>query len=70
MTYTCTFLLQVVDFCRTHDIGLVAVGPEAPLVDGLVDHLESAGVTVFGPTRAAAQLEGSKAFMKVITLPD
>ena len=65
--------LQVVEFCKGNDIGLVAVGPEAPLVDGLVDHLTSAGVTAFGPTGAAAQLEGSKAFMKVfivwITIP-
>lgn len=42
------------------------VGPEQPLVEGLVDSLEAAGVTAFGPTAAAAQLEGSKAFMKNI----
>ena len=54
----------VVSFCRTHDIGLVVVGPEAPLVDGLVDSLTGAGVRAFGPTRAAAALEGSKGFTK------
>src|SRR5690606_20497097 len=42
----------------------VVIGPEAPLVAGLVDHLEAAGFACFGPTRAAAQLEGSKGFMK------
>jgi phosphoribosylamine--glycine ligase len=43
---------------------LVVVGPEAPLCDGLVDRLTAEGITAFGPTRAAARLEGSKAFMK------
>ena len=43
---------------------LVVVGPEAPLVDGLVDRLESAGIPAFGPSAAAAQLEGSKAFAR------
>jgi phosphoribosylamine---glycine ligase len=43
---------------------LVVVGPEAPLVSGLVDELESAGLPVYGPSRAAARLEGSKAFLK------
>ena len=45
---------------------LVVVGPEAPLVDGLVDQLQFAGVRAFGPTAAAAQLEGSKAFAKEV----
>jgi len=54
----------VVDFCRLMQIGLVVVGPEAPLVDGLVDDLETAGLKAFGPTKAAAMLEGSKGFMK------
>ena len=45
-------------------IELVVVGPEAPLVAGLVDDLAAAGIKAFGPTRAAAQLEGSKAFTK------
>ena len=47
-------------------VGLVVVGPEAPLVAGMVDDLSDAGIRAFGPTAAAAQLEGSKAFMKDI----
>lgn len=54
----------VIAFCREHAIGLVVIGPEAPLVDGLSDSLRAAGVPVFGPSRAAAQLEGSKGFTK------
>jgi phosphoribosylamine---glycine ligase len=54
----------VIAFCRAHDIGLVVVGPEAPLVAGIVDDLASAGIKAFGPTRAAARLEGSKGFTK------
>ena len=55
----------VIDFCRSNDIGMVLVGPEAPLVAGLVDALDAAGIRSWGPTQGAAQLEGSKAFMKV-----
>lgn len=55
---------SVVTFCETNRIGLVVVGPEAPLVDGLTDSLRGAGFSVFGPSRAAAQLEGSKGFTK------
>jgi len=51
-------------FCRDRRIDLVVVGPEAPLCAGIVDDLESAGIKAFGPTRAAAQLEGSKGFTK------
>lgn len=54
----------VLAFCDAQRIGLVVIGPEAPLVDGLADSLRGAGVPVFGPSRAAAQLEGSKAFTK------
>ncbi|MFO1147663.1 MAG: phosphoribosylamine--glycine ligase [Alsobacter sp.] len=54
----------VIDFCRLAGIGFVVVGPEAPLVDGLVDSLAAAGIKAFGPRRSAAQLEGSKAFTK------
>ncbi|ANY19073.1 Phosphoribosylamine--glycine ligase [Tsuneonella dongtanensis] len=54
----------VVHFCETHRIGLVVIGPEAPLVDGLADTLRAEGVSVFGPSQAAAQLEGSKGFTK------
>ena len=51
-------------FCTLEAIGLVVIGPEAPLVDGLADSLRAAGIPVFGPSRAAAQLEGSKGFTK------
>jgi phosphoribosylamine--glycine ligase len=54
----------VLAFCRAQEIGLVVIGPEAPLVDGLSDSLRAAGVPVFGPSKAAAQLEGSKGFTK------
>ncbi|MEX0341268.1 MAG: phosphoribosylamine--glycine ligase [Erythrobacter sp.] len=54
----------VVDFCRDRDIGLVVIGPEAPLVDGLADTLRGAGIDTFGPSQKAAQLEGSKGFTK------
>ncbi|WP_319518823.1 phosphoribosylamine--glycine ligase [uncultured Martelella sp.] len=54
----------IVAFCGEKDIALVVVGPEAPLVDGLVDSLTAAGIRAFGPTKAAAQLEGSKGFTK------
>ncbi|HOB13013.1 MAG TPA: phosphoribosylamine--glycine ligase [Novosphingobium sp.] len=54
----------VLDFCEAQRIALVVIGPEAPLVDGLADSLRGSGVPVFGPSKAAAQLEGSKAFTK------
>jgi phosphoribosylamine--glycine ligase len=54
----------VAAFCARERIGLVVIGPEAPLVDGLADSLRAEGVPVFGPGRAAAQLEGSKGFTK------
>lgn len=54
----------VAAFCRAEAIDLVVVGPEAPLVTGLVDDLAAAGIKAFGPRKAAAQLEGSKAFTK------
>jgi phosphoribosylamine--glycine ligase len=54
----------VVAFCESNRIGLIVVGPEAPLVDGLTDSLRAAAFPVFGPSRAAAQLEGSKGFTK------
>jgi phosphoribosylamine--glycine ligase len=52
------------DVARRERPDLVVVGPEAPLCDGLADRLAEAGITTFGPSRAAARLEGSKAFMK------
>jgi phosphoribosylamine---glycine ligase len=54
----------VAAFCRGHGVDLVVVGPEAPLCAGIVDDLESAGIKAFGPSRAAARLEGSKGFTK------
>ena len=54
----------LVDFAKREEIELVVVGPEAPLVAGLVDRLDEAGIRAFGPTAAAAALEGSKAFTK------
>ncbi|UTW47763.1 phosphoribosylamine--glycine ligase [Bacterioplanoides sp. SCSIO 12839] len=51
-------------FAKANDIGLTIVGPEAPLVDGLVDQFAAAGLKAFGPSKGAAQLEGSKAFTK------
>jgi len=54
----------VIAFCRSNKIDFVVVGPEAPLVAGIVDDLEAARIKTFGPTKAAAQLEGSKGFTK------
>jgi phosphoribosylamine---glycine ligase len=54
----------VIDFCIDHAIALVVVGPEQPLVDGLADDLRGAGIACFGPSKTAAQLEGSKGFTK------
>ena len=54
----------VIDFCRRHAIGLVVIGPEAPLVDGLADNLRAMGIPAFGPNRIPAALEGSKGFTK------
>ena len=51
-------------FAKENSIDLTIVGPEAPLVEGLVDAMESAGLKVFGPSKAAAELEGSKVFCK------
>jgi phosphoribosylamine--glycine ligase len=56
--------LALVDFCRSGAVDLVVVGPEAPLVAGIADDLQAAGVLCFGPSKAAAQLEGSKGFTK------
>ncbi len=55
---------MLVTWCKDHGIELVIVGPEAPLVAGLVDKLEEAGIPAFGPRAAAARLEGSKLFTK------
>ncbi len=55
---------EIVEFCRKNQIDLVVVGPEVPLVAGLGNDLKAAGILVFGPSKKAAQLEGSKKFTK------
>ncbi len=55
---------ELLDFARDNEIGLTIIGPEAPLVAGIVDAFEDAGLRCFGPKQAAAQLEGSKAYAK------
>lgn len=56
----------VVEFCATESISFVVIGPEAPLAAGVADRLRAAGILTFGPSKAAAQLEASKAFTKEI----
>ena len=55
---------EVIAFCKARAIDLVVVGPEGPLAAGIVDDLEHAGIKAFGPSKAAARLEGSKGFTK------
>ncbi len=55
---------QVSLFCKSYGVGLVVVGPENPLVDGIADHLRSDGIVTFGPGRDGAQLEASKTWAK------
>jgi phosphoribosylamine--glycine ligase len=52
------------DFAESHNVALTVIGPEAPLVGGVVDYFTTRGLACFGPSQAAAQLEGSKAFTK------
>jgi phosphoribosylamine--glycine ligase len=59
-----TDIPALIAFAKEHAIGLTIVGPEAPLVIGVVDAFQAAGLKIFGPSQAAAQLEGSKAFTK------
>ena len=54
----------ILRFAKEHEIGLVVVGPEVPLMNGLVDELEAAGIRAFGPRANAAEIEGSKSFAK------
>jgi phosphoribosylamine--glycine ligase len=54
----------VIDFCKTNAVDLVVVGPETPLAAGIVDDLAAVGIKAFGPSKQAAQLEGSKGFTK------
>jgi phosphoribosylamine--glycine ligase len=63
-----TDIAGLVGFCRRQRIDFVVVGPEAPLVLGLIDALEAEGIPAFGPSAAAAALEGSKAFAKDLCL--
>ena len=55
---------ELADFCESNNVELTIVGPEAPLVEGIVDLFEERGLKIFGPSAQAAQLEGSKIFMK------
>ena len=52
------------EFCVNKQIDLVIIGPEQPLVDGMTDYLQDKGIKTFGPSKNAAQLEGSKTFSK------
>lgn len=64
VTIAATDIPALVTFAKENQIGLTIVGPEAPLVIGIVDAFRANGLKIFGPTQAAAQLEGSKAFAK------
>ncbi len=55
---------ELADFCKENSVELTIVGPEAPLVEGIVDLFEERGLKIFGPSAQASQLEGSKIFMK------
>lgn len=59
-----TDFAELAKFAKRNDVGLTVVGPEAPLVAGVVDYFRGEGLKIFGPNKAAAQLEGSKAFCK------
>ncbi len=59
---------KIADFCKTEEINFVFVGPEQPLVDGIVDDLQKRGIRVFGSSKKASQLEGSKIFMKQVAV--
>ena len=55
---------EIADFCKNENIALVIIGPEQPLVTGMTDFLQAKDISTFGPSEAAAQLEGSKTFSK------
>ena len=55
---------EIYSFCRKNTVDLIIVGPEVPLVEGIVDFFEIKGIKIFGPNKYASQLEGSKGFMK------
>lgn len=63
-------LTGLLDFAKKEKIGLTVVGPEVPLVDGIVDIFEKEGLKIFGPSKKAAQLEASKAFAKQVMLDE
>ena len=60
------YIDEIVSFAIKAQVFLVVVGPEQPLIDGIVDALDKANISTFGPSKAAAQLEASKAFSKDI----
>jgi len=66
VSVSATDIPALVELARSRGVDLTVVGPEAPLVAGLVDAFRAAGLRAFGPTAAAAQLEGSKIFCKQI----
>ena len=55
---------QLLQFAKENEVGLTIIGPEVPLLEGLADKFEAAGLAVFGPRKAAAEIEGSKSFAK------
>jgi phosphoribosylamine--glycine ligase len=57
---------EIVKFCTESNVNLVVIGPEKPLVEGLADDLRALGISVFGPSKSAAELEGDKSFSKKI----
>lgn len=63
-------IAALLDFARHHAVDLTVVGPEAPLVAGIVDTFQRAGLAIFGPSAAAARLEGSKTFAKTFMLEE
>jgi phosphoribosylamine--glycine ligase len=62
----CSGLKDILDFAKREKIDFTVVGPEQPLVDGIVDLFQEAGLNIFGPAKDAARLEGSKAFSKEV----
>ncbi len=57
---------QLIQFAKQQGVGLTIIGPEVPLLEGLADQFSAAGLAVFGPSKAAAEIEGSKSFAKEI----
>lgn len=59
---------RIESFCKSNEVGIILVGPEAPLVDGIWDYFKDSDIYVFGPSKEAAKLEGSKAYAKEFML--